>query len=431
MRRRPSPLAIGRVQFVCERSTWSGSAPNAPEIPTVRPKPPPTDDFVGHHSAVTQQNAAKTRTVAVWPTVAWLAVVAALIGVGRFAQSSDPFREMRGQGRMLPRLPGPPPDVATLLFQLGVGSVVWYSVVVAFPLMLFGARRVDAERDGKLKSAAMAAGAVVLLIAISSVVQYFITYGGTSNRPGFDMYIPQALRINVLPWMAVTGIVAIIEARRRAVHATVDRERLRAQIAEQRLIALTGQLHPHFLFNTLQGISTLIHRDPEAADEMLAKLSDLLRDLLRHRDHALVPLSDELRYARTYLEIAQLRFADRLTFEVTAPAELDQASVPLFILQPLVENALAHGISGRARGGTVCVKATRHGDRLRLEVADDGAGLTTGGVRREGIGLSNTRERLRASFGDDHQFSLGSAETGGVVVSIDVPFRLYEAPATA
>jgi two-component sensor histidine kinase len=380
---------------------------------------------------VTQQNAGKDRSAALWPTVAWLAVVATLVGIGRYAQSSDPFRTMRGPGRMLPRLPGPAPDVPTLLFQLGVGSVVWYAVVVAFPLMLVGARRIDAERDGKLKSAAMAAGAVVVLIAISSIIQYFVTYGGASNRPGFAAYIPQALRVNVLPWMAVTGIVAIIEARRRAVHAALDHERLRAQIAEQRLIALTGQLHPHFLFNTLQGISTLIHRDPEAADEMLAKLSDLLRDLLRHRDHALVPLSDELRYARTYLEIAQLRFADRLRFEVAAPPELDQASVPLFILQPLVENALAHGIGGRSRGGTVCVKATRHGDRLRLEVADDGAGLTNGGVRREGIGLSNTRERLRASFGDDHRFSLGPADSGGVVVSIDIPFRLNETPTTA
>ena len=101
---------------------------------------------------------------------------------------------------------------------------------------------------------------------------------------------------------------------------------------------------------------------------MLAKLSDLLRDLLRHRDHVLVPLSDELRYARTYLEIAQLRFADRLSFEIDVAPALDQASVPLFILQPLVENALAHGIGGRTRGGRVVVNARRDAERLSLEV---------------------------------------------------------------
>ena len=365
------------------------------------------------------------------PAIIWVVVVIALIALGRYAESSDTFRPMRGNGRMLPRLPGPAPDLRTLLFLLGVGSIVWYGVVVAFPFMLLGARRIDADRHGRLRSVTVSAAVVVALIAASSVVQFFVLYRDAPVLPSFAAYLPQALRINVLPWVAVTGIVAVIEARRRAIHAALDRERLRTQVAEQRLIALTGQLHPHFLFNTLQGISTLIHRDPEAADEMLAKLSDLLRDLLRHRDHVLVPLGDELRYARTYLEIAQLRFADRLTFQISAAPELDQASVPLFILQPLIENALAHGIGGRALGGSVCVKAARTGDRLRLEVADNGAGLASGGVRREGIGLSNTRERLRASFGNDHRFSLEPAESGGAVAQIDVPFRLHEAPASA
>ena len=331
---------------------------------------------------------------------------------------------------MLPRLPGPAPDLPTLLYQLGVGSVIWYAVVLAFPLLLLGARRVDAERQGRARAIAVSAGAVCALIVATSVLQYFLLYREAPMRPGFGAYLPQALRINVLPWVALAGIVGAIEARRRAVHAALDRERLRAQIAEQRLIALTGQLHPHFLFNTLQGISTLIHRDPNAADEMLAKLSDLLRDLLRHRDHALVPLADELRYARTYLEIAQLRFADRLQFEIDVAPALDQASVPLFILQPLVENALAHGIGGRASGGRVTVKAARDGDRLTLEVADNGGGLTTSAVMREGIGLSNTRERLRASFDGDHRFSLDPAVGGGAVARIDIPFRVHESPAT-
>jgi LytS/YehU family sensor histidine kinase len=227
------------------------------------------------------------------------------------------------------------------------------------------------------------------------------------------------------------GLVAVIEARRRAVQSALDRERLRAKVAEQRLIALTGQLHPHFLFNTLQGISTLIHRDPEAADEMLAKLSDLLRDLLRHREHVLVALADEVGYARTYLEIAQLRFAGRLQFQIDVAPEAEQASVPLFILQPLVENALAHGIGGRTRGGCVRVSARRDRERLYLEVADDGAGLTTSTTLREGIGLSNTRERLRASFGDDHRFSLGRGSQGGAVAHMDVPFRVHEPTAAA
>jgi sensor histidine kinase YesM len=145
----------------------------------------------------------------------------------------------------------------------------------------------------------------------------------------------------------------------------------------------------------------------------------------------LVPLSDELRYARTYLEIAQLRFTDRLSFQIDVAAALDQASVPLFILQPLVENALAHGIGGRTRGGRVVVTACRDGDQLRLEVADDGAGLTTRARLREGIGLSNTRERLRASFGEDQDFSLDSTADGGAVARITMPYHPYQSPSVS
>jgi two-component system LytT family sensor kinase len=362
--------------------------------------------------------------------VVWLVIVLALVALGRYAEPPEFLRGPAGRNS-LPRMPGPAPDFPTLLYLLGVGSLIWYAVVIAFPLLVLGARHLDADRLGRGRVVALAVGTVVALIAFTSVLQYVVLYRGVDQGPPFAAYAPQALRLNVLPWVAVAGLAAVIEARRRAAQAALDRERLRAQIAEQRLIALTGQLHPHFLFNTLQGISTLIHRDPDAADEMLAKLSDLLRDLLRHRDQALVPLSDELRYARTYLEIAQLRFADRLQFQIDVDAALDQASVPLFILQPLVENALAHGIGGRTQGGRVSVSARRLGDRLELTVVDDGAGLTTSATRRDGIGLSNTRERLRATFGDDHHFSLDGRPEGGVIARIDIPYRPHPTAAPA
>ena len=358
-------------------------------------------------------------------------MVAAAIAVGLYATPPEIPRPPGGMQRSLPRVPGPAPNFRTLLYLLGVGSIVWYAAMVALPFLLWGARHIDIARRGRSRSIAAAVLVVTSLIAITSVVQYRVIYGDAPGRPGFSAYLPTALRQNVLPWIALAGIVAAVEARRRGLRSALDHERLRTQVAEQRLIALTGQLHPHFLFNTLQGISTLIHRDPEAADEMLAKLSDLLRDLLRHRDHVLVPLGDELRYARTYLEIAQLRFADRLRFQIDADPALHQASVPLFILQPLVENALAHGIGGRTRGGRVTVTACREGDELRLEVADDGAGLTTSATFKEGIGLSNTRERLRASFGSDQQFSLDAAPGGGAVARITVPYRLHQSPAVA
>jgi LytS/YehU family sensor histidine kinase len=304
--------------------------------------------------------------------------------------------------------------------MLGVGSIVWYAVVISLPLLVWLARKADTDRHSRARIILIALAIFTTLLALTIVVEYIVIYGDSSRGPPLNAYLAIGLKQDLLPWIACAAIVAAIETRRRSVQARVERERLRAQIAEQRLIALTGQLHPHFLFNTLQGISTLIHRDADAADEMLSKLSDLLRDLLRHRDNALVTLGEEIRYIRTYLEISQIRFADRLRFSIDVAAGLDGAAVPLFILQPLVENALNHGIGGRAQGGSINVRATRQGDRLHLEVADDGVGIA---VPSDGMGLSNTRERLRASFDDDPQLSIQPGDSGGTVARIDIPFR--------
>ena len=359
------------------------------------------------------------------PTLAWSAVVAAAIALGIYAH---PARLMvpPGAGRSLPRIPPPPPDLPTLLDALGVGSFVWYAAACALPVLLWMARRAGGERHGRLRTMAAAAAIVAGSTSMSTIAQYYATYGGTTNRPGLGSFLPSVLASHLLAWTALIGVVAAVEWRRRAQLAALEHERLRAQVAEQRLIALTGQLQPHFLFNTLQGISTLIHRDGNAADDMLAKLSDLLRELLRHRESALVPLGDEVRYARTYLEIAQLRFAGRLAFEIDVRPDLSEAAVPLFILQPLVENALAHGIGGRIEGGTVTIRARRSADRLRLEVMDDGAGISASGPASEGIGLGNTRERLRAAFGVEQRLSIEAAPEGGTLAVIDVPFRHCE-----
>lgn len=352
------------------------------------------------------------------PFGAWIAAIAAAVALGLMARRPS----FPGGGRGVPRMPAPPPDLGTLLYQLGVGSVTWYALIVAAPVLAFGARRFDTAQVPRRLAAVILIATLFLLVATTSAAQYWLTYHGLENRPGLAQYAPQVLRQNVLPWIVLVGVVAAFEGRRRANRERLERERLRAEVAEQRLLALTAQLHPHFLFNTLQGISTLLHRDPDAADELLAKLGDLLRDLLRHRDRALVALGDELRYARTYLEVAAIRFADRLRFSIEAPDDLLDATVPLFLLQPLVENALGHGIGARLEGGTIAIRASRHGQRLRLEVEDDGAGPPSA-KGREGIGLSNTRDRLRASFGDDFSLVMEPGMARGTVVRIEVPLR--------
>lgn len=321
---------------------------------------------------------------------------------------------------MAPRVPQLPPNIPELLFMLGVGSVVWYAVALTLPFLLLAARRVNTERQKPIRIAAAAIVLFFILFAVTALIEFIITYGQMTSRPSFISYLPVALRQDLLAWIALAAFVVAFELRRRANRSRLERERLRAQIAEHRLVALTSQLHPHFLFNTLQGISTLIHRDPDAADEMLSKLSELLRDLLRHRDTALVSLDEELRFIRTYLEISKFRFADRLSFSINADRSVGKTRVPLFILQPLVENALTHGIGARAEGGNISVRAYQLRGRLRLEVEDNGGGIATASPT-DGVGLTNTRDRLRALFGTDQNLSIESIETGGVIARIDIP----------
>lgn len=378
-------------------------------------------------------------------------MAAAAIALGLYAEPHSPT-PASASGPTYPRVPQPSADLPALLDQLGVGSPTWYAAIVAFPFLLWGARRLDTERLGHARSLALSGAFVVTAITLVSTFQYMVLFREAPVRPGWIAYLPVALRQNALPWIALAGIVAGIEWRRRALRSVLDRERLRAELAEQRLIALTAQLQPHFLFNTLQGISTLIHRDPEAADDMLGKLSELLSALLRHRDHAVVSLEDEVRYARTYLEIAKVRFAERLEFTIDVPADLYDAAVPLFLLQPLVENALTHGIGTKLRGGRIGIRARLRDGRLIIEVADVGAlpgddrgstleaalggdgGRAVSGANRgdgdgnQGIGLSNTRARLREVFGEDQTLVLERRPAGEVVVQVDVPFRSYRPP---
>jgi LytS/YehU family sensor histidine kinase len=182
------------------------------------------------------------------------------------------------------------------------------------------------------------------------------------------------------------------------------------------------QLNPHFLFNCLHSISSLMHQDVEGADRMITQLADLLRAALANSDTQEVPLRQELDFLRRYLEIEQTRFGDRLavTMEI-APETLD-ARVPNLILQPLVENAIRHGIEPHARAGRIELRARRLDGSLALEVQDSGAGLR-GAAAIEGVGLSNTRARLRELYGAAHQFDLQDGADGGLRVRLRIPFR--------
>lgn len=199
---------------------------------------------------------------------------------------------------------------------------------------------------------------------------------------------------------------------------------LNAGLARAKLDALRLQLQPHFLFNTLNAISTLVHRDPAAADELIGDLSELLRLSLQTADHE-VPLSRELELLECYLAIEQTRLGERLRIVREIDSQASTALVPTFVLQPLAENAIRHGIEPRLAPGTLTIRAELADGKLRLVVADNGVGLKTNGARgdRRGIGIANTEQRLRALHGDAASLQLTAPDSGGVRVEIVLPVR--------
>ncbi|MEX2401484.1 MAG: histidine kinase [Rhodothermales bacterium] len=199
---------------------------------------------------------------------------------------------------------------------------------------------------------------------------------------------------------------------------------LRAQLAEARLRALRMQINPHFLFNTLHSISTHLERDPRAVRRMIARLSELLRYSLEMNDVREVPLDQELHFIEGYLEIQTIRFPDSLQVSYEIAPETREALIPNLILQPLVENAIEHGVSTRSEGGLIEVRARRVGPRLVLQVADNGPGCADDDMDEyEGLGLRNTRERLEGIYGDDYAFVLRSNDPSGCIAEISLPFH--------
>jgi two-component system, LytTR family, sensor kinase len=200
---------------------------------------------------------------------------------------------------------------------------------------------------------------------------------------------------------------------------------LQSQLVSAQLNALKMQLQPHFLFNTLNAITVLVRQQRSRdAEQMLGHLSDLLRGVLEDVDAQEVSLHRELEYLQLYLSIEQVRFADRLRVEIAADPATREASVPQLILQPLVENAIRHGIGRSSSAGRILIRATTIDGRVEVRVQDDGPGLSAGSSWEEqGIGLANTRARLRQLYGEDATLEIGNGDDRGAIVTMKFPFR--------
>jgi signal transduction histidine kinase len=229
----------------------------------------------------------------------------------------------------------------------------------------------------------------------------------------------------VLTYFLIAFIYFTLQYHARYRAADQRRAELQAQLVTAQLDALKMQLHPHFLFNTLNAITALIHSDPETADRMTARLSDLLRVTLDSEAVHEVPLRKELEFLESYLDNQRMRFGERLRVKLDAAPDTLDAYVPNMILQPLVENAVQHGVAPRTLPGLVGIRAQRTGDRLHLEVYDDGPGLDTKrkAAVESGRGISNTRSRLQQLYAQEHGFDLQNGTDAGLTVTISIPFH--------
>jgi two-component system, LytTR family, sensor kinase len=303
----------------------------------------------------------------------------------------------------------------------------WYTCAIFTPVFFWLVRAVPWERGRRVRAAALQTLVVIACVPIKYFLYVAVIQAAIPDYRTvvFGRILVGSFISEVMAFGAMMAIVHAVEFNRRAVRHVTETAKLEARLAEARLESLTAQLQPHFLFNALHSVSTLMHRDVEAADTMLARLGDLLRRTLDDRGRPELPLAEELRLLDAYLDIARVRFEDRLTVDMRIAPDTNQALVPRFVLQPLVENALQHGIGSREGSGRVTIRSERAGERLSLVVSDDGAGgpLSGNGFPREGIGLTNTRLRLRERYGADHLLQLTKGDEGGLVVTMSIPFR--------
>ncbi len=282
---------------------------------------------------------------------------------------------------------------------------------------------------------------VVVHLGLSVVFTEIYFYLFTAMRAAFgvtpwsSLHLQQLLSPSVLGWQIwcwmvywiIAGAVQAYRYYERYVNSELRLERLEHSFAEARLNALRMQLDPHFLFNALNTISSHVERDPKLTRRMIEHLGDLLRLSLESKDKQEVPLVEELEFLEHYLAIQKIRFGSQLKVKMQIAPEVRLAAVPALVVQPLVENAIRHGISRRAAGGTVTVQAMREDGRLAIRVLDDGVGLPPGWSMdgSAGLGLSITRERIAGLHPDgDSRFEVHNRTEGGTAAEISLPLRL-------
>lgn len=357
------------------------------------------------------------------PPARWVFVVATLLGLFSTAQAYR-LTTLNTRARM---------DLVDIGGLLALNLALWYVPAVMMRPIFWVSETVRLDGQRRVRAVALHAAAALVfsLLTCAGTLAIRLTVWPPPSSSSSAVWLSYAqgeylrnLDFALVTYAAIVGLSYAVRYHQESQARALNAVNLEARLMEARLKTLESELHPHFLFNTLHAISTLVHSDPEAADRMISRLSDLLRLTFDRSGAGEVPLKEELEFLEKYLEIEQIRFQDRLSVRFQIDPETLDAEVPRLILQPLVENAIKHGISPQSGRGLIQIAARRQDDAVWIEVRDNGVGLssTARAGFEQGVGLSNTRARLECLYGSTHRLELEESE-GGLAVQVLIPAR--------
>ncbi len=308
-----------------------------------------------------------------------------------------------------------------------------YGIALLVPLVAWWTRRVRGGETNRVVALLAHVPAVFVFSflhtswnAVMRPVAFTLSGLGTYDYGHLPTRYAMEFWIHLVVYGGIVAVVRLVDERRAAREREQRLIRTEAELSTARLRELEARLHPHFLFNALNTVSSVMYEDVSAADTMLARLSDLLRRALGTTASE-IPLGEELETAQLWLDVMHARFGDRLRARIDADAAVRHALVPPLLLQPLIENAVKHGDPGAGLPAMVHISAAREGDRLVMTVRDNGPGIreSTEELFGKGVGLDNTRKRLQAVYDGAHDMRLANAPSpeGGLLVTISVPWR--------
>ena len=374
-------------------------------------------DLESHGSTIKIRRRRWVRLASIWGIWTFIGIVFTLQGY---------FTSYRSERPML--------FMESLYLQM-TWSYVW---ALGTPLVLWAAARLPIERSNWIRSALLHIPiSIVLSVVLTALARVIIwlVLGYRMGRPLTFESITNFVVGNFSEGIGIYLLIALMSYAygyyRRYREGQLRTLQLEAQLSHAQLQALKMQLHPHFLFNTLHSISALLTKDVEAARKMITRLGDFLRLTLENSGSQEVTLQQEMEFLSCYLEIERIRFQNRLVTRMDLGPQTLEAKVPNLILQPIVENAIRHGIAPRSTPGLIEIEAKQLNGTLRIQVRDNGPGLpehrTSDNQFKKGLGLANTETRLERLYGADHLFNLSNNPEGGLIVTLEIPFHKDDA----